>query len=934
MYILSFIKILRNKWLFIALVFCVFLFITAACMLPMFQNALVGRMLTMSFKDSTLKDNNYSNHCTYIIPMYTDDKKAELSKYYSNLIENELVHEFKQPIAFFNKFYYSTSFDLTDITYQTDQPNIISNAFFMSMNNTQNNIELLHGVMPSAIHKDYIEVIISNDTANSNDMVIGRIYSAKSPDVESSVNDVKIKVVGIFNPVIGSASSLKDEYYSSYALISNTETFNDYFTDKNGLLRFISWDFLLDYSSINATDIPSIIDAYDKQSSQFSHVYQVSTDAPFSYNGIDIIKKYNTDRFSLNLMILLFTIPMFLLLIYCTFFISKLIVEMDKNEISVLQSRGASLLQIAGMYFLQSFVLIILPLLSAPFIAGAACRILGNTTSFLEFGSNIALKPLITWQVLIFDFLAGFLIIVTILIPCLLNARITIVERKQAIKNENRQPFWKRFYLDVILIVLSGYGYYTFASRQKIIVDLEVNPEQIPIDPITFIIMVMFLTALGLLFIRIYPLIVKLITNIGRRFWNAPLYSALQRTVAMGVKEQFVILFIIASLSLGIFSANSAQTVNRNLNDYIMYGGGTDMVLIPLQTIDIDPAQINSKPPAGFYSDLQGVKNVSVISTAINPQIYANSSQNSDPVIIKGIDVSSFYDVAWSRTDMLDKNIVEYLNLLQQSADSCLISQSLANKMGLETGDSILVNQNDRGYDAFEIKINAIIKAWPSYNYKKNDVGKLFIDDIIITNTDFIEKKFGDLSYEVWLKTDRNASSASITSQLSENLNSPSSVHDYKNDVRDSENSAQRQSLNTLLTLSFIIVFAICFAGYLIYWILSLKARRFQIGVLRAMGLSIKSIYAMFIGEQILIAIIPAVFSVIAGGIISRLFVNLLKVTFGADSQLIPFNFVSSQSDFVKIYIFFAVMFIINLAVMVLYIKKIDIGQTIKLGED
>jgi putative ABC transport system permease protein len=296
--------------------------------------------------------------------------------------------------------------------------------------------------------------------------------------------------------------------------------------------------------------------------------------------------------------------------------------------------------------------------------------------------------------------------------------------------------------------------------------------------------------------------------------------------------------------------------------------------------------------------------------------------------------VPSFYKVAWSRSDMLDVNIVNYLNMLTESSDSCIISQSFANKMGLKVGESVEINQNDMGYKSFYLKIKGIIKAWPAYIYSKDDKGKLSIDEMIITNTNFLEKSFGDLTYEIWLKTDKNASVTSIQTQLNDNLHGAKSIHDYKNDVFTSENSAQRQSLNTLLSLSFIVIFAICLTGYLIYWILSIKSRIFQIGILRAMGLSAKSIYAMLALEQFLISIIPTVFSIVAGGVISRLFVNLLKVTFGADSQLIPFDFVSSQNDYAKIYIFFLAMFLINSIVVLLYIKKINITQTIKLGED
>ena len=58
------------------------------------------------------------------------------------------------------------------------------------------------------------------------------------------------------------------------------------------------------------------------------------------------------------------------------------------------------------------------------------------------------------------------------------------------------------------------------------------------------------------------------------------------------------------------------------------------------------------------------------------------------------------------------------------------------------------------------------------------------------------------------------------------------------------------QGMNGALTLGFIIIMVMCIIGFLIYWILSIKSRTLQFGILRAMGMKFREILMMIVYED------------------------------------------------------------------------------------
>jgi len=142
------------------------------------------------------------------------------------------------------------------------------------------------------------------------------------------------------------------------------------------------------------------------------------------------------------------------------------------------------------------------------------------------------------------------------------------------------------------------------------------------------------------------------------------------------------------------------------------------------------------------------------------------------------------------------------------------------------------------------------------------------------------------------------------------------------------------QSTNGMLTIGFIMIMLVCFVGFLIYWILSIRERLLQFGVFRAMGMGLRGILAILISEQMLITISALVIGGLVGELASQLFIPMLQLSYTAADQVIPMAVATETMDFVLIYGMLGFMLVLCTAVLVRFALRINVTQVLKLGED
>jgi len=223
--------------------------------------------------------------------------------------------------------------------------------------------------------------------------------------------------------------------------------------------------------------------------------------------------------------------------------------------------------------------------------------------------------------------------------------------------------------------------------------------------------------------------------------------------------------------------------------------------------------------------------------------------------------------------------------------------------------------------------IYGFVDFWPSFN-------PVLQPDFIIANLNTIHRQMRIEPYSVWITLDSDVSSYEFYETLNDAGIRVSEISDTRQDLITVKNDPLLQGMNGTLTLGFIVTLCITFIGFLIYWVLSIRSRLLQFGILRAMGLSRMGLITTLLWEQLFISgsAIAAGFGV--GALASYLFVPTLQLIYAASEQIPPFMTTANKADYVALSIAFGAMLIAALAVLTVMIRRLKTDQILKLGED
>ncbi len=732
------------------------------------------------------------------------------------------------------------------------------------------------------------------------------------------------------------------EKYAENILMDYDTMLNVLFTEyETTYLYEAEWRMAIDFTKLSIDHLTPLIDVIAEQTLFYENT------SGFSYFRVpmyETLVEYTVRSATLKLELWVILVPILVMLALYIFMVAKTIIANDADEISVLRSRGASAKQIFKLYLYESLVLGGIALLIGPFLSYFMCIIMGSANGFLEFIGRSALPVQLSFKVYLYALAAVVFFVLMMLIPALGAARSTIVERKRRHSRFAGQPIWKKFFLDIILLGVSIYGYYNYQNLSAVLTVSGEDAVSMGVDPLLFLLSSLFIIGAGLVFLRLYPYLVRLIFLIGRRRWSPQTYAAFIQVSRSNGHEQFLMLFLILSVAVGIFSANAARTLNQNIEDRIRYDTGADVVLTVewLQEqaygIDgkpIDGEYINIEPDFTMYEQIEGVESAAkvYVNSSVKVQAKANMSSQSG-VELMGIDPAEFSKTTWTRNDLFyPYHINAYLKLLSEGIRGALISSSLAQQLNLSVGDIVSVSMNDE--PSCEMIVYAIIDYWPSIQPVNATSRRGGENPFIICNLSYLNSKFTKYPYQVWLKKADGVTDTEIYNYINANSQLRVADIDYVDQqLIAQKNDPQLQGFNGMLTLGFMITMFICVIGFLIYWILSIRSRTMQFGVLRAMGMPFSGILWMILIEQLLISFVSILAGVILGGIASDMFVPMLELMFPLEQQVPSFIVVALRSDYFKVYAVIAVMLAVGIFVLARMIKRTKMDQALKLGED
>ena len=571
-------KLGKMKWLAACLIIGCSLAVAIFSSVPMYRDAVLQRMLTKDLEQTYTTESLYPGMVKLESSVYTGDnstgndsyKKYNLYKTeYNNILSEGMdlavLNSYERLTYSFLRAYRGG--DMTTKSYTVD---------LMTQDTLADHVSIVSGRMFSEemTEDGVIEVIATQQALYKTGLVMNVDYTlfAHNKNIPGAI---KIRVVGIFTmaendtiywqegvgafseAVVGPYNLLSGEFSEANHQIFTQAVFNNNY----------------DYKQILMKDVDALITAMGKLENKFMWAGKVTDPAK------SIIEVYPQRQSDTSLTLLILQVPLVIILIFYIFMVAKLTIDHDETEISVLKSRGSSRWQIVLIYLIEGVLLSGVSAVIGMPLGYLICKVLGFSNGFLEFVNRKAMPLQFSWQSAGFALIAVLVFLVTTLVPAFVASQTEIVQLKQKKIHKSKSSVWERFGIDIILLAASVYGLINYKTRQEVIIATGTESGIMPMDPLMFVMSTAFILGLGLLFLRAFPFIMRFIFKLGEKKWSPPVYASLINVSRSRGQDRFIMLFLVFSISIGIFNATAARTLNQNEEDKTSYSIGADLVM-------------------------------------------------------------------------------------------------------------------------------------------------------------------------------------------------------------------------------------------------------------------------------------------------------------------------------------------------------------------
>lgn len=387
------------------------------------------------------------------------------------------------------------------------------------------------------------------------------------------------------------------------------------------------------------------------------------------------------------------------------------------------------------------------------------------------------------------------------------------------------------------------------------------------------------------------------------------------------------------TVSLSVFTASLARTFDLQLFDQLFYRIGADVDVLTTPNLSAQnrfspsPVAINTDfyLPTAAYEEIEGVEKAARVG-----RFPANISLDSErtPVEFIGIERLDFGEVAYWRSDFSRYRFISLMNALGRSSTSIIAPTKLLEEHNLAVGDEVpLTVSVAGGRVAFSAEIAATFDYFPSW-YPDTD------DLIVVGNlTTIFEQVGGEVQYRVWLDTNADFNEETFGQALRARQAGVSVWREPRSDIEQTLVQPQRQGVFGLLSVGFIASALLTVLGFFLYAVFSFRRRMIELGVLRAIGLSVQRMMAFIAWELGLLIFSGLALGTVLGIWISRQFIPLLQTGVRQTDFVPPYLVEISWPAISQIYVLFGLLFLVAFGVLSLLLRRMKVFEAVKLGE-
>jgi putative ABC transport system permease protein len=815
---------------------------------------------------------------------------------------------------------------------------------FVTHDDLQQKAEIVEGAWPTqAVSAEgTIQVAVLETTADTYFMNVGdRFYNGP----------LQIEIAGIWRPLSLDSLQWYDLPRTAYAnaFWVPAEVFTDVLPKYlERPIFYASWYVMMDETTLRFDRAIQYAQGMIRMSGELSRLAPGLT---IDYSPMEALQAY-LDR-SQRLTNLFYAIggPMVVLALLFIGLTATIAVQQYEQETATMRGRGTSWWQIVSLNLIESLILIVIAIPISVITGWLAAYLMSQTLSFLQFSNRGTLPFTLQGVNLNWILLAAGFVILSRFAPTFGISRTTIIRVKQEQSRSIKKPLWQRLYLDFFLLLPGLYAYLTLSGlaepTQFILEAYETASSDEPYrDPLLFIAPALFAMAVCMIALRVLPLVFRIISALVDRLPGVWPFLAMQQIARRPQDHSSALLLIMMSLSLSIYSASSAKTLDKWMHDTIYYQYGADLVVheyileggdtaggVPgvstgastISDLDLNVAAFLSLEDHLKLPNVEG-------ATRVGKYIGTYSfGVGEAPCVFMGIDRLDFPGVAFYREDFSDQSLGGLMNALGGELYSVLVPRSLAEEKDFQIGDRLLMSANvlDQSYER-EMVITGIYDYFPTV-YPSNRPTFIINLEALFDNPDSV------IGYDVWLNLEEDTDTEFLLSQISRMMGSDdavvkvpgNSLEEFQKTMAEPE----RIGVFGVLNVGFIATGLMPGIGFVLYSYASLRRRFIQLGILQAIGLSVAQLIGYLVLEQFMLMGLAIVFGASIGLLASSLFLPFLQVGSSPFSVVPPFDVLIGWAESGWLSIGFGLVLVLTIIGTVFYLARIKVFQAVKMGE-
>jgi putative ABC transport system permease protein len=823
--------------------------------------------------------------------------------------------------------------------FDKDEPLLWTYLGFIS--GLEDHIQLVEGAFPSKGEASggEIEILISRMLADQFGLQVGERYILFGSGREGA--QLPVRIAGVWRPqnALEPFWFYQPGAFDEVLLTSEAAFVAQVMPALETPVSLAVWYQIFDGSQVRAADVPELLNRITTAGSRVAALLAHTT---LDVSPVEALNAYRRGARSLTVMLGLFSIPTVGLVIYFVGLIGGIVVRRGQSEIATLRSKGATRGQVVIIYLLEGGLVSGVGLVGGLFLGRWLARVMSQTRTFLAVDLDVISLP-ITFSpaALGYGLLGVGLALLALLVPALGASRHTIVTFKWERARALLRPLWQRYFLDLFFLVPSLYGWYVL-RRQGTIATLGRGDDPFS-NPLLFLVPSLFCFSLALLFVRVFPWLMGVLAWLATRSSSTTVMLTLRQLARASGQYTGPLLLLSLTLSLATFTASMAVTLDSHLQDQVYYQVGADLNLSELgestetseQSAGVGqpqgPQKEEEEGPRWLFLPVSEHLRVTGVQAAARVGDYnatSNIGGRTQTGRLLGVDRIDFPAVAFFRPDFADgEPLGELMNRLAVDPAGVLVSRDFMARHGLGVGDSLRLTISAEG-EAHEIAFTIVgsLKLFPTL-YPQD--GSFFV-----ANLDTIHEGMGGVfPYNVWLSTDPEVPCEAILSGVRALGLRVVRGFDVRSTILAEQTRPERQGLLGLLSVGFLAAAALTVLGFLVYAVGSFQRRFIELGMLRAVGLSVAQMAGYLAGEQALLILIGGGLGTGLGVWASSLFVPYFQVGADKTTQVPPFVVQIAWSELQTIYAVFGGMFVVAVSVLIVLLVRMRVFEAVKLGE-